>query len=322
VEKINHDLRSNAGRTIYMPEYFSGEEGWGNLAIPNVYAADDTPASYPRGTRFVAGERSFYYGKYEGVVASGGTTIADTDGDDLAFKFLFTNVIQTDMTNALLVRKIAGDLSIVYNTIVSAARSNDFYSGGWVTGKDTTPADERMFSRFIVEHKHFATGSKMQQIWNETNKAFTTVDLSSYLNVGVLELDQPVITNKTSMATTLMRNPWKSIVWQEDTAYSLSRGRVMGACMHNNPTYDRCVWLQTYGPMFSPHLEYAFGEMGCGTVICMADGSVSARDSNSSTYDRLDDHMPIVGYVISDSRFGTGSFVTELLPMIFVTLQR
>lgn len=317
----NHDIRSNAGRTIYMPEYYRGEEGFGNLALPNVYNADDATALYPRGTKFVTGERVFFYGTYEGVVAHGGTTVSDTSGDDLAFKFLFTNVIQSDMATGLLIRKQANEQHIVYQTTISAARYDDWYSGGWVTGKDTTPADERMFSRYIVEHEYSATGSKTQLIWNASTGAYTEVDLSAYTEVSVLELDQPCINAKTTMATTLMRNPWKSIVWQSDTAYTLSRGRVMGACMHNDVTYDRHTWFQTYGPMFSPHLEVAVGTLGCETVICMADGSISVR---GTSYDRFatGTFMPIVGFVISDAKFPTGSAVTELLPMIFVTLQR
>lgn len=320
--KINHDLRSNAGRTIYMPEYYAGEKGFGNLALPNVYAADDAAALYPRGTKFVAGERVFYYGTYLGQLHNAGTTVSATNGDDLAFKLLLFNAIQSDMTNGLLVRKIANELSIVYQTTVAAARSNNFYSGGWVTGKDTTPADERMFSRYIVEHKYQADGKSVEKIWNESSKSFVDVDLSAYDYVSILELDQPVINNKTSMATTLMQNPWKRIVWQIDTAYAWKRPWFAGACMHNDPTATRHTWFQTYGPMFNPHLEYALGEEGGQMLIGMADGSISARNSNSGTYDRLDDHFPVVGYLLGDSAFPTGSCVTELLPMMFLTLRR
>lgn len=319
--KTNHDLRSNHGRTIYMPEYCNGEVGWTNLELPNVYAADDAATLYPRGTRLVQGERSFYYGTYLGVLANAGTSVSATNGDDLGGKFLFHNVVQTDMANGLLVRKTADELHVVYNTTVTAARSNDFYSGGWVCGKDTAPSDERPFWRYIVKHTYQAAGSSFD-IWNDSSKAYTKVDLTAYTFASILELDQPVINSKTSMATTLMQNPWKRIVWQSDTAYNMTRPKVAGACMHNNPTATRHTWFQTHGPMFCQHLEYALGEIAGQTLILMADGSISGRNSNSGTYDRLDDHFPVIGYLYGDTAYGTGTNVTELLPMIYLTIQR
>ena len=71
-----------------MPEYFEGELGWSNLAFPSIYAADDATALYPRGTRLVQGERSFYYGTYLGQLHNAGSSITATNGDDLVFKGL------------------------------------------------------------------------------------------------------------------------------------------------------------------------------------------------------------------------------------------
>jgi len=305
-----------------MPEYFSGELGWGNLELPNVYLADDTAALYPNGTKLVQGERVFHYGRYLGKLTESGTAVtATTPGDDLAGKFLFTMAAQQDMANGLLVRKLANELHIVFNTTVSAAQSNDYYSGGWVTGKDTVPADERMFWRYIVKHTYQSSTGTSFEIWNDDTKSYSKVSLSSYSNVSILELDQPVINSKSGMATTLMQNPWKHIVWQSASAYSTNRGKVMGACMHNDPAMNGYGWYQTWGPMSCMHLEYALGGAeGCNTLILMADGSISARNSNSGTYDRLDDHKPIIGYLLSDPRSLTGSFQGESLPMIFVTI--
>src|SRR4030066_783662 len=69
---INHDIRSNNGRYIQMPVWHAGEpiDVWGKLAIPNPHAnssVGDTTQHYPHGTRFVDGDRTFYYG-YVSVV--------------------------------------------------------------------------------------------------------------------------------------------------------------------------------------------------------------------------------------------------------------
>lgn len=313
MSKASHDIRSNHGKTIYMPEYYHGEEGFGNLAIPNIYAADDAVALYPRGTRLVQGERSFYYGKYLGKLHNAGTSIdATSPGVDIAGKFCFHNTIQTDMTTGLLVRMIAGEDTMWYNGILPAgARSNDFYSGGWITGKDASAnSPRRMFWRYIERHRYWATGA---------DAADLLTGASAYTHLSGMVLDQPVTNSKNTMATTLMQNPWKRIVWQEATAYAMSRGKVAGACMHNDPAMNGHCWFQTHGPMACMHLEYTLGTIGGETLMLMADGSISPR---GASYDRLLEDYSIVGYLLSDPFYASGSSTTELLPMIFVTIQR
>lgn len=62
MERVEYDLRSNKGGTIYMPPWCEGQEGWGNLLVPNVHDAD-TIQQYPVGTKFAEGDRVFRYAK-------------------------------------------------------------------------------------------------------------------------------------------------------------------------------------------------------------------------------------------------------------------
>jgi len=60
---INHDIRSVNGKYLVMPPYKAAQEGWGNLAIPNVVlAGGDTSQAYPVNTKFVDFDRTFIYG--------------------------------------------------------------------------------------------------------------------------------------------------------------------------------------------------------------------------------------------------------------------
>ena len=61
---VNHDLRVNNGMTLYHPPYASGQLGFGNMALPDVYHVDQVQ-QYPLGTRLVYGERSFRYTKLD-----------------------------------------------------------------------------------------------------------------------------------------------------------------------------------------------------------------------------------------------------------------
>jgi len=69
---VNHDLRSVDGKHIQMPPWFAGEadEGvWGNLKIPDVYTSTVAP-SYPRGTIFRDGLRTFIYSRHSSATPS------------------------------------------------------------------------------------------------------------------------------------------------------------------------------------------------------------------------------------------------------------
>ncbi len=305
-----------------MPEYYEGENGWGNLAIPNVYDTDDATTLYPRGTRFVAGERSFYYGTYRGKADTGASayTVTATDGDDLAFKMLFSVAYNQAYATGKLVRKIAGEIDVaVVDTVDDGGRADNWYSGGWISGKDTTPTDERMFSRRIEGHSYAATGSTTQKFWSVTNNANTVVDLSASSNVSVLRLDQAVINSKTTMAFKVHTNEWKHAIWQSDTGYHMNASP-LGACMHNNPTATRAVWMQTYGQMFCPHLHTAAfpgtATNDC-TIVVMGDGSFEGRDT---TYDyaATGTFFPVVGRVLGSTTFEAAGQVADSLPMIYL----
>ncbi len=330
MSKVNHDIRSNQGRTMYMPEYFEGENGWGNLALPDVYAADDATTLYPRGTRLVQGERSFYYGTYRGKVDTNHSagTVTNTDGDDLAFKCLFSVAYAQGYATGKLVRKIAGEIDVaVVDTNAdigsNVERAANWYSGGWISGKDTTPTDERMFSRRIEGHSFSATGSKTQKFWSVTNNADTVVDLSGSSNVSILRLDQPVINSKTTMAFRLHTNEWKHAIWQSDTGYHMNHAP-LGACMHNDPNYGRAVWMQTYGSMFCPHLHTA-NFPGTATndlrIVVMGDGSFEGRDGTYD-YHSTGTFFPMVGWLLGSAVFETGGQVADSLPMIYMTLRK
>lgn len=322
--RTNHDLRSNQGRTLYMPEFYEGELGWENMKLPDVYAADDAIALYPREAKLVQGERVFRYGNYRGVRDTGAAaiTVTATDGDDLFGKFLFTVAIQQDMATGLLVRKIIGELSIAYQTTVNdGGRADNFYSGGYVCGKDSTPSDARMFMRRIVGHQYEATGLTNEKFYHPGNDVTTEVDLSSYSNVSVLELDQAVTNSKTSMATTIFWPEFKNVVWSMPASGYSHYANCVGASMRNDPTATRNIWLQGWGPMFCPHVHAANDGASANerVVMLMADGSVQVRDA---TYDYMDSHYPEAGVILSDTIFESGSGQDEGLPMIYVKIRQ
>lgn len=319
---INHDLRCVDGSFIMMPPWFQGASGWGNLARPNVYNTNDVAAQYPEGTKFVEGDRTWFYARFRGTVTTPYTSYTQASGTDLQGVCLFTGAYMYDMTNAKLVRKIQDELSIWYQTTPTVAKADDYWSGGWVVGKDTVTAN-RAFYRRIVAHNYLAAGLAATKSWNVANQAYTEVDLSSYSDVSELELDQACYQSKASLVTMIMPNPYKHAAAFRVDANSHYDGNVIGACMTNNPTYDRWVWCQTHGPLGTIAIVNAFA--GAGAVetkyYVMGDGGYQAvQDNQDTTYDLTE--RPVAGYAYGSTRFESGTPQDEGTPIIFLTMRR
>ncbi|KKL60919.1 hypothetical protein LCGC14_2200540 [marine sediment metagenome] len=283
---INHDLRRVDGKTLFMPAWFQGELGWGNLKLPNVYRADGATQQYPAGTKYVDGERAFYYSQFIGQIsgtewvaalqAPNSTALTVTQG-----RFLFAHVFQQDYANGLMVRHTADELSIVFQTTTSEAQADDYYSGGWVNGKDTGD-NNRPFYRYITKHDYASAGSSAQRIWNTSSESFITVDLSSYSDVSVLELDQSVVTSKSTMATTIMPNPWKHLIYKTHSEVN-QYAPAMGAVVPNAVDQNDWCWVQTWGPMGIPwaFVEFAGADTGEVMYKISGDGSTSPQHSGA-----------------------------------------
>jgi len=61
MSKTTQSLVAHNSKYIVMPPHKDGQEGWANLAEPDVYVLD-TGQEYPIGTKFVDGDRTFHYG--------------------------------------------------------------------------------------------------------------------------------------------------------------------------------------------------------------------------------------------------------------------
>lgn len=59
---LDYDIAVHDGRYIILPPWTEGEEGWGNLALPDVLVQDSTQ-NYPIGTKYVEDDRVFRYCK-------------------------------------------------------------------------------------------------------------------------------------------------------------------------------------------------------------------------------------------------------------------
>jgi len=139
---INHDLRVVDGGTIYMPKWYQGEVGWGNLDLPDVYAASTTGA-WPRGTIYREGNRTFVYGKMDSTLGGAYThagyvpityaTYKDMGSDGMQSGSAASNDVTVNYAEACAVDKYSGGILGFYGTyygnrfIVAQAVANTDY---------------------------------------------------------------------------------------------------------------------------------------------------------------------------------------------------
>ncbi len=312
--KTQQALQYEDGAAVIMPPWFQGEAapGWGNLAIPNVYK-QDTVQQYPSGCKYVEGECIFYYAKYIGQVSGAQWIVALQAPTSTALtvtqgRFLFAHVFQQDYADGLLVRMTADENSIWYQTTTSEAQADDYYSGGWVNGKDTG-ANNRPFSRRIIAH-------------NYTASLIIPGQSSADADVSELQLAHDVVTSKTTMATTIMPNPWKHCIYKSHSEVN-QFAPAMGALVPNVVAQNSYVWLQTWGPMGIPwaFVEFAGALTGEINYKVSGDGSTSPQHSGApapadgSTWQ-------LAGHSMASSIMESASGQDEELVMMYLQLRR
>lgn len=137
---INHDLRVVDGATIYMPPWKGGQEGWGNLAIPDVFVTETT-ATYPIGTRMVDGDRTFVYSYVGGV---DGTYTKANIG-------LYCAVVDNASLTMGTTAHAAGTTAVI---IADAASAVNAYAGGFFMPRTNPYSSFRILSNTVSDGTH------------------------------------------------------------------------------------------------------------------------------------------------------------------------
>ncbi len=308
--QVIQNIIQKDGSYIQLPPWYEGESNWTTLIHPNVYEAD-VLVEYPRGTKFVEGRREFNYAFYDGkLTASTWNSIADTAGDDLMGKALFNTGFAQDYASSLIFGP-SGSTTLefwdtVASTVVGTERSANFYSGGWINGKDTAPSDARMFYRRIVEGAFDSA---------------KTVNGTARTNVTTLTIDQATVNAFTAMTFVVTPNPWKHAAWFSGDA-NAGYSPVLGVCMVNNPTANYNVWLQARGPCGTAQITNA--AVGAAeretSFYIMSDGSFQGlADGTTDTYG-LRGAYTYAGYTLPSTVTESGSGQDESYPIIFLDL--
>lgn len=281
---INHDLRVINGATITMPHYVSNQDGWGNLAIPEmslVYGAThyDTVQQYPLGTKLEKGDRVWRYVKYGDQ--DGGVIWAAGEGQPVE--------------NCCLMGSTALEVSTVMKT--NAAEANPIK----IT-EATVTADDFAGGYLVVQ-----SGSRtwMGHIISNTASAATPANEVEL----TMEAACPFAL-ASSFTTNITKSRYKDVV-RHSGAAAESGYEVVGVHNGSYSTADSegyFGWIQTWGPTFMVITVAHQGDAHAERQLVCKNGAGHCVASTT--------HQ-ILGWYMQEYDASTLSY-----PLVFITLGR
>jgi len=249
--KVNHDLRVVNGRTLVMPAWKGGQEGWGNLELPDIRDTHSTQ-KYPIGTKLLDGERVFYYAKATSV----------------------------GVTNTDLMVKNGLRQHIAYTTIAAAASAGD--------REITIDVDTDDYNSGVIAANELAGGFVV--VFNHDSDAFVCRILENTATDGAGEMtltlqdELPVALVADDDHAECMANPFFGCETNADTEEP-----ALGMA-HAKVTASYWFWLQTWGPVWiAPQGEVGDAAHDF-QVVLRYDGSIDEHDY-SDAYTAKSQHV-------------------------------
>lgn len=246
MKKNNYDLRCVDGRTLVMPAWKGGQEGYGNLVVPDIRDVD-TVQKYPVGTKLLDSERVFYYAK---------ATATGITNTDMGVKNGYRQHVAYTTIAATVA---AGGTSVVL----------DVGAGDGVAADGVIAANE-LAGGFVV-------------IFNHDSDAFTSRILENTATTGAGEM---TLTLQDELPVALvvdvdhgecMANPWFGC---ETSASDVEP--VLGMA-HAKVAASGWFWLQTWGPVWIAPQGVFGNAANDHQAVFRHDGSIDEHDDAALT---------------------------------------
>jgi len=248
---INHDIRVVDGRYIQMPVWFRGEpdRAWGNLTLPNPHAnssVGDTVQKYPIGTKYVDGDRTFFYGYTNTVYTANKANIG------------MFNLNKDDGITWGATAGEAGDtkVGILASGLVDGTTpSEDDYAGGWLLPR-TNP-----YSSYRI-------------VKSSTSGKSTSGEVDIYIDHGLVEA-----VTLSQGSCFICKSEWGKMY--QHWAGGLDYVTCVGVTLID-PVASTWQWVQAWGPCYVvPYNEEMGATVNIHQAIFHIDGTI-AKHSNST----------------------------------------
>jgi len=264
---VNHDIRSNNGKYIVMPPYKAGQDGWGNLKIPNVCLdGGDIAMQYPVNTKFVDFDRTHIYGY---CYSRGEATVKANIG-------LMNQSVKETVTWGATAG-VAGDtlVSIDGTTLDDETTADaNIFAGGYLMPRTNPYSDYRIISNTSYIGGSVSATEMDIVIENGLTAAVVAAVASCYLD----------------------RNPFAKMRHQWGATAECRRS-VVGVTLID-PTASTYQWVQTWGPIHMPSDEQMGSADWLQSAYFNSDGSIQAGSSVDLSSTRQDQYA---GYAIGST---------------------
>lgn len=256
--EVIHSLVQKDGKYIVLPVWVSGDTKYGNLAHPNPHAnssVGDVQQGYPHGTKFVDGDRRFYYGYCYSVYEANKANYG------------MFNLNEQDTCNFSATAGVAGDtiVGVVASTLdVDTTPDEDDFAGGWFLPR-TNP-----YSSFRVLHSTTYTGGR-------TNGE---VDLT--LDYGLVEA---VTASVASCYLNRSEFTKMGSKWSQTADFATCPGVTL-----IDPIASTWQWVQSWGPCYVVAYNEEIGAT-VNTHQCVFHDDGSIRKHSGSTDRQLAGYM-------------------------------
>lgn len=250
MKQIIHSLVAKDGKYILMPPWKGGQNGWGNLAHPDVtFPGGDSQIKWPVNTKFVDFDRTFIYGYF---LAKAGAAYTKANH----------GLHNSNVKEAVAIGAVAGAIGdkiigVDGLDVATAAVANEF-AGGYFMPRVNPYSDFR-----IVESTAYNGGRTADEMDLTLSNGLTCALAADTAN------------------NWLDKNPYTNLYsrWGAAADYE----SVMGVTLID-PTNTTYQWIQTWGPCHIPGDEALGGTGYYRTARFAGDGSVVAETASNSFY--------------------------------------
>jgi len=270
---VIQSLVAKDGKYIVLPVWVSGDTKYGNLAHPNPHAnssVGDTAQQYPHGTKFVDGDRVFFYGKVYSVYLAGKSNLGMFNLNESASG---TGTVTWGATAG-----VKGDtqVGILASGLTDTTPDEDDFAGGWFMPR-TNP-----YSSYRVLKSSTAAGARVSG----------EIDLT--LDYGLVE---SVTASQASCFLNFSEWTKLSQQWTGSIDYATCPGVTLV-----DPIASTWQWVQSWGPCYVvPYNEEIGASVHNHDCFFWMDGTVLIQTRGTGALDQK------AGYMLNCSGSATTS---------------
>lgn len=275
-EQVIQSLVAKNGKYIVLPVWVSGDTKYGNLAHPNPHAnssVGDTQQQYPHGTKFVDGDRTFFYGYVATVYTANKANIGMFNGKESASG---TGAVTWGATAG-----VAGDtkVGILASGLTDTTPDEDDFAGGWFMPRTNPYSSYRVIASSI-------------------SGATTSGEVDLTLDYGLVEA-----VSASQGSCFLNFSEWKGLVqhWAGGLDYATCPGVTL-----IDPIASTWQWVQSWGPCYVvPYNEEIGATVNNHDCFFHIDGTIKLQTRAAGALNQR------AGYMLNSS--GSASTSTWLI---------